>query len=145
MKNHFRTARYGALLALLLMTGGVTAASAIATMPLGSSTEIPAAEGTVRLHTTRNGNLEIRLKVKHLALPGRVTPGANVFVVWIRGLSPTDQAQNLGALKVDKNLSGQLTSVTALSSFDIFLTCEQSQAATFPATPELLPLHYVAK
>ena len=68
-----------------------------------------------------------------------------MFVVWARGLAPWAEAQNLGALKVDKNLNGKLTAVTAMSSFDLFITCEQSQTVTVPATPELLPLHYTSK
>jgi len=130
------------MLTMLLLSGGVATAGAAATLPLQSSSEIPAAEGKVRLHSTKNGNVEIKLSVKHLAPPGRIVAGSNVFVVWTRGLAPGAEAQNLGALKVDKNLSGRLTAVTAMSSFDLFLTCEQSQTVTFPAGPELLPLHY---
>jgi hypothetical protein len=144
MKNHFRVLGYGALLALLL-TGGVTTASTAATLALGSSSEVPAAQGKVRLHRTKNGNVQIKLSVKHLASPGRITPGANVFVVWARGLAPGAEAQNLGALKVDKNLNGKITAATAMPSFDLFITCEQTQTATFPTTPELLPFHYMSK
>jgi hypothetical protein len=144
MKSHSRRAGCGALLVLLL-TGGLATACAAATFPLGGSSEIPAAQGRVRLHTTRNGNVEIKLDVKHLALPGRITPGGNVFVVWVRGLAAGAEAQNLGALVVDKNLKGKVTAVTAMSSFDLFITCEQSQSVAVPATPELLPLHYVSE
>jgi hypothetical protein len=144
MKNHSRAAGYGALLALLL-TGVVATAGAAVTLPLGNSSEIPAAQGKVRLSRTKNGNVEIKLSVKHLAPPGRITPGADVFVVWARGLAPGAEAQNLGALKVDKNLNGKITAATAMSSFDLFITCEQTQTATVPATLELLSVHYMSK
>jgi hypothetical protein len=144
MKHHSRAIAYGALLVLLL-TGGMATASAAVTLPLGSSTEIPAAQGKAKLVGTKNGNVEIELSVKHLAPPGRITPGSNAFVVWVRGLAPGDQAQNLGALKVDKNLSAKFRSVTAMPSFDLFLTCEQSQTATIPSGVELLPVHYMRK
>ena len=39
------------------------------------------------------------------------------------------EAQNLGALKVDKNLNGKITAVTAMPSFDLFITCEETQTA----------------
>ena len=142
MKNPVKATVHGAMLTMLLLTGGAVPANAARTLALGSSPEIPAAQGEVRLRTTRNGNVEIKLSVKHLAPPGRITPGAEVFVVWIRGLAAGSQAQNLGALKVDKNLSGKLTAPTAMSSFDLFLTCEQSQTATVPASLELLPVHF---
>jgi hypothetical protein len=127
---------------LLLITGFADMAVAAKTYELGASTEIPAAQGTARLNRTRNGNVEIKLAVKHLAQPGRIVPGSDVFVVWVRGLAPGALAQNLGALKIDSKLNGKLTAITALASFDLFLTCEQSQTATTPAGLELLPLHY---
>jgi hypothetical protein len=112
---------------------------------LGSSPEIPAAEGTARLRATRNGNTEIKLSVKHLAPPARITAGAGVFVVWARGLAPGAAAQNLGALRVDKNLNGKLTATTPMTSFDLFITCEESQTTPTPGTPELLPLNHTSR
>lgn len=144
MSHQSRTASYGALLVLLLTAGMVTA-SAAATFLLGSSSEVPAAQGKVALHHTTNGNVEINLLVKHLAPPGRITPGANVFVVWTRGLAAGSEAQNLGALKVNKQLSGKLKSITAMPAFDLFITCEQSQTVTTPSSLELLPLRYMSK
>jgi hypothetical protein len=32
-----------------------------------------------------------------------------------------------------------------MPSFDLFINCEQSQTVTFPAAPELLPVHYMSK
>lgn len=144
MKSHSRSAAYGVMFTLLLSCGLASASHAL-TLPLGSSSEIPAAEGTARLNATKNGNVEIRLSVKHLAPPGRITPGANVFVVWVQGLAPGSEAQNLGALKVDKNLNAKLRAVTAMPSFDLFITCEQSQTVTAPSTLRLLPLNYTKK
>ena len=144
MSTHFRSAGLGALVALLML-GSVTTANAARAYPLGSSTEIPAAQGDVRLQTTRNGNTEIKLRIMHLAPPGRITPGAEVFVVWVRGLAEGSEAQNLGALKVDRNLSGRFTAITPMPSFDLFITCEQSQSVTIPAHLELLPFHYPSK
>jgi hypothetical protein len=141
MKDHLRAAARGTVLALLLASGVATMAAAV-TLALGSSPLIPAAQGKAQLRGTKNGNVQVKLTVKHLAPPERITPGANVFVVWVRGLAPGSEAQNLGALIVDKNLNGKLTAVTAMSSFDLFITCEQSQTTLLPAPPELLPLHY---
>jgi len=144
MKAFFRAAGCGVLLVLLL-AGAAATTSASVTIPLGSSSAIPAAEGKVRLSKTKNGNVEIKLQVKHLAPAGRIKPGASVFVVWARGLAPEAEAQNLGALKVDKNLNGKLTAVTSMSSFDLFITCEQSQTVRYPEVPELLAVHYMSK
>lgn len=144
MKNRIGRTRYAALLALLL-TGGIATTSAATTLALGSSSEIPAAQGKVNLKQTKNGNVQITLKVKHLAPPGRITPGANVFVVWARGQAPGAEAQNLGALVVDKNLNGKIRAITPMSSFDLFITCEQTQTVAWPASPELLRVRYASK
>lgn len=143
VKHRFTLAAYSAL--LVLMISGSNIATAGTTFRLPPSPEIPAAQGTVRLSNTKNGNVQIKLKVKHLALPGRISPGAEVFVFWARGLAPGAEPQNLGALIVDKNLNGKLTANTAMPSFDLFLTCEQMQTVTVPALPELLLLRYSGK
>lgn len=142
MKTTFRVAGITSMLVLLL-SWTIASTCAAKTMPLAGSPQIPAAQGKAKLSKTKNGNVEIKLTVKHLAPPERIIPGANVFMVWVRGLAPDAQAQNLGALRVDKNLNGKLTAVTALPSFDLFITCEPSQTVTTPGSPELMPLHYV--
>lgn len=142
-KDRFMAAACGGLLVLLMM--GSPGVATAAKFRLAPSPEIPAAQGTVQLSNTKNGNVRIKLNVKHLALPGAISPGAEVFVFWARGLMPGAQAQNLGALIVDKNLNGKLTAITAMPSFDLFLTCEQAQTVTVSALPELLTLRYSGK
>ena len=144
MKTHFKSAALGALLALLV-AGSMTTANAARPFPLGSSPEIPAARGEVRLQTTRNGNVQIKLRVENPAPAGRIIPGAEVFVLWARGLAAGSEAQNLGALKVDGNLNGRITAITPMPTFDLFITCEQSQTAIVPARLQLLPFHYPSR
>jgi hypothetical protein len=127
---------------VLLLSGIIVGTCTAETMTLGPSPQIPAAEGKAHLSKTKNGDVEIKLTIKHLAPPERIVPGANVFMVWVRGLARDAQAQNLGALRVDKELNAKMTAITALTSFDLFITCEPSQTVTVPGTPELLPLHY---
>jgi hypothetical protein len=141
--KHARLVAFSTALLLVLLSAADVAGAA-ETFALGASPEIPAAQDTARIQTTRNGNLEIKLAIHHLAPPGRITPGSEVFVVWARGLAPGSEAQNLGALKVDKNLKAKFTATTAMSSFDLFITCEQSQTAPTPAALELLPLHHAS-
>jgi len=142
MTTSLRAASFTSMLVLLL--SGIIVGTCIAgTIPLGPSPQIPAAEGKAQLHKTNDGNVQIKLTFKHLAPPERIVPGANVFMVWVRGLAPDAQAQNLGALRVNKNLGAKMTAITALPSFDLFITCEPSQTATVPTGPELMPLHHV--
>jgi hypothetical protein len=108
---------------------------------LNASSTIPAAQGTVKLDKTKNGNTSIDVLVKHLAEPQKLTPPANAYVVWVSG-SKDAAPQNVGALAVDKDLSGELQTTTPLSSFDLFITAEQSGQVQQPVGEKLLWTSY---
>lgn len=104
---------------------------------LNASSVIPAAEGYAKFGSASNGNTSIDLTVKHLADPQKLTPPANNYVVWLRaGKDAT--AQNIGALTVDKELVGRLTTVTALRTFELFVTAESSGQVQQPTGQPLL-------
>ncbi len=130
---------------IALVMAGVMAISSCAShgpLLLVASQDIPAAEGTVKVTGTDDGNSQIQLEVKHLALPERVNPGATVYVVWVSGPAFGAEQQNLGALKVDENLNGSLTTVTPLKAFNLSVTAEPSQASTSPTGRVLLSTSY---
>ena len=104
---------------------------------LNASPAIPAAEGHAKFGSAPNGNTSIDLTVKHLADPQKLTPPANNYVVWLRA-SKDAAAQNIGALTVDKDLVGRLTTVTGLHTFDLFVTAETSGQVQRPAGQPLL-------
>lgn len=127
-------------LVLVLIVTGLAALSCNGSrqIRLDSSSDIPAAQGMVKVSTTDNGNTKIDLVVEHLALPQRVDPGAAVYVVWARGSEAGAQPQNLGALRVDDNLKGSIAAVTPLLSFELYITAEASQTSTMPTGKKLL-------
>ena len=104
---------------------------------MNASPVIPAAEGHAKFGKAPNGNTSIDLTVKHLADPQKLTPPVNYYVVWLRA-SKDAAAQNIGALTVDKNLDGKLDTVTALHSFDLFITGEGSDQVQQPMGQPLL-------
>ena len=108
------------------------------TIQLTASPEIPAAQSSAKVSSTDNGNTKIDFSVKHLAPPGRVSPGATVYIVWVRGNQSDARAQNLGALRVDSDLSGALSAVTPLRAFELFVTPEPSQSVTEPSGRRVL-------
>jgi hypothetical protein len=122
----------------MLIVIGLSATSCAGSkqLRLSSSEGIPAAQSTVKVSTTDNGNTGIDLEVEHLAPPERVDPNATIYVVWVRG--DNAEPQNLGALKVDKDLKGSLAAVTPLRAFELYITAEPSQASTTPAGRKLL-------
>jgi hypothetical protein len=108
---------------------------------LTASPTIPAAEGKVTFGKTKNDNVAVDLTVKHLANPEKLSPPAANYVVW---LQPNNSAtpQNIGALKVDKDLTGTLQTQTAMHSFDLFITAEGSGQVLAPAGKRLLWTSY---
>lgn len=114
-----RNCRGMAVLAAALALTGCAGVS------LTGNASIPAAEANARYGVTQNDNTRIVLKVKHLAHPSRLTPPANNYVVWTR-VTKDAPAQNIGELKVDDNLNGELDAETPLHSFELFITAEAS-------------------
>lgn len=111
------------------------------TIRLSSSPSLPAVEGLVIFTATINDNTRIELTVKHLPHPAKLSPPANNYVVWTRA---TEYApvQNMGALLVDKNLNGKLVTETALHSFELFITAEDSGQIQEPYGQRLLWISY---
>lgn len=101
----------------------------------------PAAQGTVKSSKGPNDNLRLKISVQHLAPPDRLAPGATVFVVWARPARQGGIAQNLGALKIDKDLTGTLETVTPLQNFDLLITPESSAEVQSPSNISVLMAH----
>ena len=102
--------------------------------------DVPAAAGTVKIQKDKdNGDTKVDIKVDHLARPASLTPSADVYLVWIRPNG--GEALKQGAIGVDKNLSGELKVETVSKDFDVFITAEQSDSATFPSSVEVLRTH----
>ena len=103
---------------------------------LTADPSVPAAAGKAELNHDRNGNLKVKLEVEHLAKPQALTPPKQSYVVWIqsRGKEP----ENQGQLKVNDNLQGSFETTTSYPAFDIFVTAEDTPAATSPSGPQLL-------
>jgi hypothetical protein len=102
--------------------------------------DVPAAVGTVKIQKDKdNGDTKVDIKVDHLARPSSLTPSADVYLVWIRPNG--GEALKQGAIGVDKNLSGELKVETVSKDFDVFITAEQGDSATFPSSVEVLRTH----
>lgn len=113
---------------------------------LSGSSLLPAAEGRVTL-TGKEQNKKLHLVVHHLAEPQNlnaqaVAPSGNtavppqVYVVW---LQPTGAGpDNIGTLMPDKNLNAELTTNTAQTKFEVFVTAEPSATVTAPTGQKLL-------
>ncbi len=103
---------------------------------LTADPSVPAAAGKAEVKHDRNGNLKIKVEVKHLAKPAALTPPAQAYVVWIQGRGK--EPENQGQLKVNNDLDGSFEGTTSYAVFDVFITAEDNPAATAPSGPQLL-------
>ncbi|MBX7116859.1 MAG: hypothetical protein K1X64_21215 [Myxococcaceae bacterium] len=122
---------------LVFLLGGAGCMTGAMKVPMTAAANMPAAEGTVTATRTSNENIALEVQVRHLAHPEKVEQGASTYVVWAR---PMGQAvpQILGALKVDRNLDGMLSTVTPYKEFQVFITAEPTEAAVTPTGQQLL-------
>ena len=137
MSVHTMKTRHTSAAALLLVAL-VAASCGPRTIALTASPDVPAASGVAKIASTDNGNTRIELSVKHLAMPSRISSNATVYLVWVRGNEPGARPQSLGALRVDNDLNGSISGVTALRQFELYVTAEPEQTAAMPTGRPLL-------
>jgi hypothetical protein len=101
------------------------------------SPDIPAASGKVKFGKAGNGNTSIDLMVKYLADPQKLQPPGAVYVAWVSA-DKDSPAQNMGALMVNDRREGTLKTVTALRTFQLFVTAEASGQVQTPTGNRLL-------
>lgn len=111
------------------------------TVRLNGSPQVPAAQGMVRVARGENNNTRLRIDVHHLAEPDRIAPGSTALVAWARSAGEGAVAQNIGALRVNEKLEGELETVTPHRNFELLITAEQSPTASWPSGPPLLSAH----
>jgi hypothetical protein len=97
---------------------------------------VPAAAGEVDVAKEKNGNIQVDVKVTHLAKPGMLTPPANTYVVWFQ--QEGSQPQRQGELKVGNDLLGELKSTTTLNHFNVIITAETDSQTKIPSDEVVL-------
>jgi hypothetical protein len=98
----------------------------------------PSADGFVKVDPGPNGNLEVKVRVTHVAPPQRLDPNAITYVVWVRPVEGEPRPQNVGALNVGDGERGELDTVTSLRHFVVFITVEQSPNPESPSAMRVL-------
>lgn len=106
---------------------------------MDSAQAVPAAHGTVQAKTTDNGNVQLDISVRALAQPSALSPAQSTYVVWVQ--PPGHNPVNEGALTVDGNLKGKMTTTTPYKDFKIFITGEKYAQIQQPEGPTVLSAH----
>lgn len=109
---------------------------------MNSAQEVPAAHGEIQAKTTSNGNTKVDIKVRALARPSALAPPKDTYVVWIQ--SPGQDPVNEGALKVDGDLKGEMSTVTPYKDFKVFITAEKFAQIQRPEGPTVLSAQVAA-
>jgi hypothetical protein len=101
-----------------------------------ASNIVPGAAGTVTVKSAENDNTELTVRVKHLAPAQKVATNASNYIVWIQPEGARN-FQNVGALKVDKDLEGMQTTTVPYKNFKVLVTPENGTMAQNPTGPAI--------
>jgi len=131
----------GTLVGALAFGGCGTMNRGEQTWTMATAEKVPAATGKVKVKNEKDGNTRVKVEVAHLAQPAEAFDQASTYVVWLK--PQTGDAQNVGVLKLDKNLKGELETRTAFKTFEVMVTAEQDANATSPSGHSVLDTRVV--
>ncbi len=105
---------------------------------LSKNKKIAGADGKITITTTSTNGNRLELYIKHIGAPNRIDSRARNYIVWELPKGFSNKPQSLGPLKLDKNYTGRLNTVTPFRSFDIFITAESATNPLQPTGEKLL-------
>ena len=111
-------------------------ASYAKTYPMTASNILPGATAQLQVAKEKDGNIQLEVKATGMAKPGRLTPFANTYVVWVQ--QEGSQPKSQGELKVGNNHKGDLKSATTFHTFDVFVTAETDSQTKLPSEQVVL-------
>lgn len=119
-------------LVLILLLGSCTPS-----MNFLSSSVVPAATGKVSVKRDKNSNYLIKVNVRNLAPPDRLTPPQRTYIVWME--SDRNTIKKLGLLEPSsKALDASLSTTAVANPNRIFVTAESSPEIQYPGGTEVL-------
>jgi hypothetical protein len=89
----------------------------------------PAARGYVKVHTDKNKNYEINVRIFNLAEPERLDPPGNIYVVWMD--TEDNETRNIGQIKSTKKsfskaLKATLETKSPYKPYKVYVTAEEN-------------------
>lgn len=104
-------------------------------MTFGTSSVVPAAEGSVKIKSDKNKNSSIDLSVIRLADPKRLDPPKDTYVVWME--TSDNGTKNIGSLNTSSSLlsstlKSSLKTVTPYKPISFFITAENDKEVQYP-------------
>lgn len=128
---------------LVACMGVVSGCSSTPGRRLDGSQIAPAARGMVKVTENRESEVpagyRVHLKVEHLAPAAEIENGATTYVVWLQPILGEDKTpRNVGVFRVQKNLSGEFSTVIPHRNFNLYITPESSEQVTQPSDSKVL-------
>ncbi len=133
---NFSSLRFG-VLGLALLALPACGGSTFAMVP---DTAAVFAKGEVSVDSlSDDGNGKYTVKVEHLGDPAKLNSSATVYVVWMMPKGKEDaNIQNMGAIKVDSDYSGEHDFNSTFKAFELTITPEPSADVTKPSGRDIL-------
>jgi hypothetical protein len=109
--------------------------------PFLNSSTVPAAEGKVKMKTDRNKNFVISIEIFNLALPNRLDPPKNTYVVWMD--DGNNNIKNMGQIKssapfMSKAMKASFKNISSFRPVKIFITAEYEANVQIPSSETVL-------
>jgi hypothetical protein len=109
--------------------------------PFLNSSIVPAAEGKVKMKTDRNKNFVISIEIFNLALPNRLDPSKNTYVVWMD--DGNNNIKNMGQIKssapfMSKAMKASFKNISSFRPVKIFITAEYEANVQIPSAEKVL-------
>jgi hypothetical protein len=109
--------------------------------PFLNSSIVPAAEGKVKMKTDRNKNFVISIEIFNLALPNRLDPPKNTYVVWMD--DGNNNIKNMGQIKssapfMSKAMKASFKNISSFRPVKIFITAEYEANVQIPSSETVL-------
>jgi hypothetical protein len=106
------------------------------TYPMTASDIATGATARLQVAKEKDGNSQLEVKANGLAKPGRLTPAAKTYIVWVQQEGSLPKSQ--GELKVGNNHKSDLKSATTLHTFKVFVTAETNAQTQLPSEQVVL-------
>jgi hypothetical protein len=129
------------LLTIIAFVAIVSFSGCAVKAPFLNSTIVPAAEGQVKMKTDKNKNFVISIEIYNLALPERLDPPKNVYVVWMD--DGNNIIKNMGQIKssapfMSKSLKASFRNTSSFRPVKIFITTEYEANVQIPSSETVL-------
>ncbi len=125
----------GVMVALVVSAGLAGCSTVDKKMQVSNLT--PASEGEITAKKQNANETSLKIEVKHLASPEKISPVAKNYVVWMQPQGQ-DVVQNLGTLALNENKEAKFERTVPFESFRVFVTPEADRLAPSPTGPVIL-------